>query len=78
MAREVPQAPAHVSGGFRSVIDVFLSGEGLPFSQVLAAERIQRICRKHRCLFGVGTIYSTSLVLWAFLSQVLRDGKDAA
>jgi len=78
MAREVPEAPARVSGGFRSVVDVFLSGEGLPFSQVLSAERIERICRKHRCLFGLDTIYSTSVVLWAFLSQVLRDGKEAA
>lgn len=78
MAQEVPEAPARVSSGFRSVVDVFLSGEGLPFSQVLSAERIERVCRKHRCLFGLDTIYSTSVVLWAFLSQVLRDGKEAA
>lgn len=78
MAREVPEAPARVSGGFRSVVDVFLSGEGLPFSQVLSAERIEQVCRKHRCLFGLDTIDSTSVVLWACLSQVLRDGKEAA
>jgi len=78
MVREVPGASARVSSGFRKVVDVFLSGEGLPFSQILSAERIERICRKHRCLFGLDTIYSTSVVLWAFLSQVLRDGKEAA
>jgi hypothetical protein len=78
MAREVPGGSARVSIGFRKVVDVFLGGEGLPFSQILSADRIERICRKHRCLFGLDTIYSTSVVLWGFLSQVLRDGKEAA
>jgi hypothetical protein len=29
-------------------------------------------------LFGQDDIYSTQIVLWAFLAQVLRDGKGAA
>ena len=49
MALEVAESPSGVSSGFRSVVDVFLSGEGLPFSQILSAERIERICRKHGC-----------------------------
>lgn len=78
MAREVPGDSGRVSGGFRKIVDVFLSGEGLPFSKVLSADRIERICRDHNCLFGLNAIYSASTVLWAFLSQVLRDGKEAS
>ena len=56
----------------------FLAGEGLPFSQILSVERIDRTCRQHGCLFGRHGIYSTPVVLWAFLSHVLCDEKEAA
>ena len=56
----------------------FLSGTGLPFAEVLSAERIERVFRKHRCNFGQRGIYSAAVMLWSFLSQVLRDGKEAA
>jgi len=78
MSMEIAGTAARISSGFRRVVDVFLAGEGLPFSQLLSAERIARICGKHGCLFGQRGIYSTPVVLWAFLSQVLRDGKEAA
>lgn len=78
MSKEIAGTAARISSGFRRVVDVFLAGEGLPFSQVLSAERIERICGSHGCLFGRHGIYSTPVVLWAFLSQVLRDGKEAA
>ena len=58
------------------VADAFLAGEGLPFADILTAERIERVCTKHRCMFG--SVYSSALVLWAFLSQVLRDDKEAS
>ena len=32
----------------------------------------------HGNLFGIDTIYSTVLTLWAFLGQALRDGKEAS
>lgn len=64
--------------GFGQVVAGFLSAEGLPFADVLSAERIERIFARHENLFGLGTIYSTTVVLWAFLGQVLRDGKQAA
>ena len=66
------------NSGFGQVVAGFLSAEGLPFADVLSAERIARIFARHENLFGVGTIYSTTVVLWAFLGQVLRDGKEAA
>jgi len=75
---EIAKPSARISSGFRRIVDVFLAGEGLPFSQILSAERIERICGNHGCLFGQHRIFSTPVVLWAFLSQVLRDGKEAA
>jgi hypothetical protein len=33
---------------------------------------------KHGGLFGLHGIYTTALVVWSFLSQTLRDGKEAS
>ena len=38
----------------------------------------QRIFAKHANLFATGAIYSTAVIVWSFLSQVLRDGKEAS
>lgn len=65
------------SGGFRQIVAAFLVQPGLPFADVLSAERIQRVFAKHGNLFG-GAIYSTVVTLWAFLGQVLRDGKESS
>lgn len=69
-----------VQGGasFRQVASAFLSQPGLPFAQVLSAERIERIFAKHDNLFGMLSVYSTVVTLWAFLGQVLRDDKQAS
>lgn len=64
--------------GFQKIVDGFLLQPGLPFSNVLTAEKINHIFAKHGGLFGENGIYNTSVVLWAFLGQVLRDGKEAA
>ena len=66
------------SSSFQQIVDVFLSQPGLPFAHILSAERIERIFAKHGNLFGGGAIYSTALVVWSFLGQVLRDGKEAS
>ena len=66
------------SRDFRAVADAFLAQPGLPFAGLLSAERIERVFTKHGNLFGQGTIYSTAMMVWSFLSQVLRDGKEAA
>lgn len=66
------------SRGFGQIVDCFLLQPDLPFTDVLSAERIERVFKKHGNLFGVGRIYSTAVVLWSFLSQVLRDGKEAS
>ena len=60
------------------MVAAFLSQPGLPFAAVLSAGRVERIFAKHQNLFAMGRVYSTVNVLWAFLGQVLRDGKEAA
>lgn len=63
---------------FRPVADPFLQQPGLPFAEVLTAEAIEQAFTEHDGLFGQDDIFSTPIVLWAFLAQVLRDGKGAA
>jgi len=64
-------------GDFQRVVAAFMNVPGLPLASVLSGERIARIFTKHRNLFAMDGIYSTVNVLWAFLGQVLRDGKEA-
>ena len=64
--------------GFDVVAAPFLQREGLPFADVLNAEWIQRVFSETDGLFGQEDIFSTQIVLWAFLAQTLRDGKGSA
>lgn len=61
---------------FGQAVGAFLSSPGLPFVDVLSEQRIADVFRKHEGLFG--RTYTTAIVLWAFMSQVLRDGKEAS
>ena len=70
----VPDFYERSRSGFRQLAAAFLLQPGLPFSRVLPAERIQRVFVDHGNLFG-GTVYTTPITVWSFLSQVLRDGK---
>ncbi len=63
---------------FDSVADPFIQSDGLPFSDVLNAEWIQRVFREEDGLFAQEDIFSTEIVIWAFLAQTLRDGKGSA
>ncbi|MCH8147931.1 MAG: IS4 family transposase [Planctomycetes bacterium] len=63
---------------FCAVAEPFCQSEGLSFSDGLSAEWIQRVFREENALFGQDDIFSTQIVLWAFLAQTLRDGKGAA
>ena len=78
MAQEIPHSPRPSSPNFRQVVDAFLSAPGLPFANILSAERIERIFAKHGCLFGRHGVYTAAIMVWSFLSQVLRDGKQAS
>lgn len=78
MAAVIPNSPHRGSRGFQKVVDAFLAHEGLPFAKILSAERISRIFAKYGCLFGRRGGYTAPIVVWSFLSQVLRDDKEAA
>ena len=63
---------------FAVIADSFLHDPGLPFASVLDAETIHRVFREEEALFGPADLFSTQIVLWAFLAQTLRDGKGVA
>jgi putative transposase len=63
---------------FSVIANSLLQDSGLPFASVLDAESIERIFREEGALFGQEDVFSTQLVLWAFLAQTLRDGKGVA
>ena len=71
--RNVPNRSQQGCSDFQGVADAFLSQPGLPFADVMPAERIERVFAKHGNSLR-GRIYSTATVLWSFLGQVLRDG----
>lgn len=66
------------SSSFAQITAAFLADPGLPFTRLLSAERIEQVFKRHGNLFGGETIYSTAIMLWSFLGQVLRDGKEAS
>lgn len=57
-------------------MSAFLLQGDLQFASILSEQRITSVFRKHGCLMT--GVYSTAIVLWAFMSQVMRDGKEAA
>jgi len=65
-------------GSFDAVAESFLQEEGLPFAHVLDAQAIRQAFARRDALFAEDAIFSTEIVLWAFLAQALRDGKGAA
>ena len=73
----VPDFHARRRSGFSRIAEAFLSQPGLPFTRLLSAERIERLFAKHDNLFG-GPVYTTAVMVWSFLSQILRDGKEAS
>jgi hypothetical protein len=59
---------------FQLVQQAFLQADGLPFSDVLSANDIQRAFQAEGVSFAQeeGDIYTPPVTLWAFLSQVLH------
>ena len=78
MRQDIPNSPNRGSVTFQQIADTFLAQDGLPFADVLTSEQIERAFARNDGLFGQHGVYSTAIVLWAFLSQVLRDGKEAS
>ena len=63
---------------FELVAAPFLNDVGLPFAQVLDATTIASAFDAEDALFAQEDVFSTAVVLWAFLAQVLRDGKESS
>ncbi len=69
--------PQRDNADFQLIANTFLSETGLPLASALPANEIEAVFRRHDALFGntYNGVYNTAIVLWAFLSQVLSDGK---
>ncbi len=78
MGNDIPNSPHQGSGNFQQIAAAFLARPDLPFADLVSAERIERVFEKHNALFGQHGVYSTSIIVWAFISQVLQDGKEAS
>ena len=78
MSHDIPSRGTSRTVSFRKITESFLICKGLPFDKVLSEEKIVDIFSKHNNLFATSGIYSTAVVLWAFLGQALRDGKEAS
>jgi len=66
------------TSSFDGVAKPFLQQAGLPFAEVLSGETIERAFAQNDALFAQDDIFSTPIVLLAFLAQVLRGGKAGA
>ena len=78
MTGDIPASASEGSSSFRKVVAAFLGSAALPFAGILSAERVERVFAKHDSLFAGQGIYSTAMMVWSFLGQVLRDGKEAS
>ena len=63
---------------FAVVLEPFLQQPGLAFADALSADAVEHAFGERNALFATDAIFSTPVVLWAFLAQALRDGKGAA
>ena len=70
-------APKFCNHPFHPISQAFLDDPTLAFAKVLPAEVVEATFRKYDALFE-GTFYNTAIVLWAFISQVLADGKSCS
>ena len=61
---------------FKDAVAGFLGQSGLSFSKALPVEWVALVFAKHGGM--TGRIYQTAIVLWAFMGQTLRDGKEAS
>ena len=70
---QTPSQPATFADAFAP----FVQAEGLPFAEVLPADDIQKVFDDEGVSFGTSpkALFTPSLIIWAFLSQVL--GKES-
>ena len=68
------------SGQFNSVLQSFVQGAGLPLRDALGEDLLERVAQEESASFGTGPgdIYSTALVLWAFVTQGISKDQSCA
>ena len=74
--RGIPNRGQQCTMTFPEALSGFMLDQELAFSTLLDKDLIGQVFTKHKSLFG--GVFHTAIVLWAFLSQVLRDGKEAS
>jgi len=64
--------------GFSVFDQLSYSDCSLPFGQVLSADRVREMFAENDVLFGYGDndFWNTGLTFWAFVGQILHDGKQ--
>jgi len=67
----IPDPSPRRSFGFRDTLQGFLLNGDLAFAQLLERDLVQQVFARHGAFFG--GVFHTAIVLWAFMSQVLRD-----
>jgi putative transposase len=62
---------------FEQAMGPFLTDEGLPFAEVLSAAEVEQAFADEGVTFGAtkNSVFTPTLILWAFLSQALSKGK---
>ena len=80
MVTSVSQSVNNRSIGFSVFDQLSYSDSSLPFGNVLSANRIREVFADSDVLFGYGEndLWNTGLTLWAFVGQVLQDGKQSS
>jgi len=74
--RGIPDRRCQGTMTFRDALNGFMLDQQLAFSSLLHQDSICEVFDNHGARFG--GVFHTAIVLWAFLSQVLRDGKEAS
>lgn len=80
MITSLSQSVNNRSIGFSVFDQLSYSENSLPFGNILSADYIREVFVDSNCLFGYGDddIWNTGLTLWAFIGQILQDGKQCS
>jgi len=67
-----------LSFGFRLILESFQQSDSLPFSDVLTVDQVESAFEKSSSdrVKDADEVYTPAITLWAFLSQILHDGKE--
>lgn len=78
MVKSLTKSTCNNHIGFSVFDQLSYTDNSLPLGHVLSAKRIRETFAKSNSLFGYGEndFWNTGLTLWAFIGQILHDGKQ--